>query len=71
MRTREGMKLARARWPAARPTAEAQRQPGSASSGLASRWFAYQQRARRTVFRRPLYGLPGDPTRWVTVLCRW
>ena len=71
MRTREGMKLARARWPAARQTAEAQRKPGSASRGPPSRRPAHQQRTHRTVLRRPLYGLPGDPTRRVTVLCRW
>jgi Resolvase, N terminal domain len=64
MRTREGMKVARAK--GRRQAAEAQPPPGSPPRHAPQRRNPYQRRAGRAVLRRPLDGLPGDPTGWLT-----
>jgi DNA invertase Pin-like site-specific DNA recombinase len=69
MRTREGMKVARARGRLRGKQPKLSASQEAHLVALHRAGFAYQQRARRTVLRRPLYGLPGDPTRRVTVLC--
>jgi DNA invertase Pin-like site-specific DNA recombinase len=65
MRTREGMKVAKAKG-RLRQAAQAQARARSAPRRAVARWPAHQRRARRAIFRRPLNRLPGRRPRWRT-----
>jgi DNA invertase Pin-like site-specific DNA recombinase len=60
MRTREGMKVAKAKGPTAWQAAQAQARPGSAPRRAVASGQAHQRRTRRAVLRRPLHRVPRD-----------
>ena len=63
MRTREGMKVAKAKRPTAGQATQAQPHPGDSSGRAVPSRTAHHRRASRTVLRRPIDGLSRCPTR--------